>query len=488
MKAALERLLRGLGPEAGLHVVGGAVRDRLLNRRGERALPDHHLGVKGGTQGELQRAGGPHFHGREMGDVDLATPMLPEALMARARKTGLRTIPTGLQHGTITVLVDHIPFEITTFRGDGDYLDGRRPTSVRLGVGLEEDLARRDFTVNALAVPLEAWLTPDWRSALVDPFDGQGDLVARCIRAVGDPLLRFQEDGLRPYRACRFASQLAFSIEPATLAAIPERLEVAGRVAVERVLVELTKLLCGRAPGDGLRALEATGLLDGCLPEMRPTVGCTQNEHHAWPVWEHTLAVVESVPPEEDLRWAALLHDVGKPEARTIGEDGRVHFYQHERRSEELTLAMLHRLRASKAQQAAVLALVRHHGRVPEPQWSDAACRRFLSRLAEDGLTLQRWGTFREGDIAGKGRELEASLEAHRSAMTRLHSLAEARPALDVKSLALDGRSLMALLQRPPGPWVGALQRHLLEAVLEDPEKNTREALETAAREWNSGV
>lgn len=452
MKGALERLHACLGSEAGLVVVGGAVRDRML--------------------------------GRPMGDVDLATPLLPEALMARARKGGLRTIPTGLQHGTVTVLVDHTPFEITTFRGDGDYLDGRHPSTVRLGVALEEDLARRDFTINALAVPLAAWQEEGWRVALVDPFGGRDDLAAGLIRAVGDPLLRFQEDGLRPLRACRFASQLAFEMEAETLAAIPMRLETVGKVAVERVLVELTKLLCGVEPRRGLLALESTGLLDLFLPELRPTVGCGQNEHHAWPVWEHTLAVVEAVPPDEALRWAALLHDTGKPEKRTKGEDGRVHFYQHESRSEDHALAVLLRLRASKALQAAVLALVRHHGRVPEPAWSDSACRRFLSRLKEDGLTLERWGVFREGDIAGKGVEREASLTEHQAAMARLQTLAEVNPPLDVKALALDGRALMALLQRPPGPWVGALQRHLLAQVLEDPSCNTAEALAARAQEW----
>lgn len=438
----LLRLAEVLGPDADLALVGGAVRDELL--------------------------------GRSHADWDLATALLPEAVMARARAAGLRVVPTGLQHGTVTVLLEGDPVEITTFRSDGNYRDGRRPETVRLGVSLQEDLARRDFTINAMALPLDG-------RGLVDPHGGQADLQAGLVRAVGDPLQRFAEDGLRPFRACRFASQLGFRIDPPTLAAIPERLGVARKVAPERVLVELTKLLVGDHPRAGLEPLRSSGLLDLWLPELAPMAGCTQNRHHRHDVWEHTLEVVRLAPAEPALRWAALLHDAGKPATRTEAA-GEVHFHGHEARSLEIAVAVLRRLKASNALQQEVLALVRHHGTHPEPAWGDAACRRFLRRLAEDGLPLARWAGFRLADQRAKGVEDPDREPRHAAVVARLEALAAARPPLTARDLALGGEALMDLAGRRGGPWLGALQAELLDAVLEDPALNTPEALARLAR------
>ncbi|BDU77516.1 CCA tRNA nucleotidyltransferase [Mesoterricola sediminis] len=452
MLDAVATLRAALGPGSGLALVGGGVRDLLL--------------------------------GRPSPDWDLATALLPGAVLDRAREAGLRAIPTGLQHGTVTVMVGGRPFEITTFRGDEGYTDGRRPDAVRLGVTLEEDLARRDFTINAMALPVEALGTPGWREALVDPHGGQADLAAGLIRAVGDPLARFQEDGLRPLRACRFAAQLGFTIEAATLAAVPPRLAVAAKVSVERVLAELTKLLCGPEPGRGLAALAETGLLGLFLPECVPMIGCDQNRHHRYPVWEHTLAVVAAAPADPGLRWAALLHDVGKPSKRFVDADGAAHFHGHEAVSEAAAREILTRLRASNALLDDVAALVRHHGVHPAPAWGDAACRRFLKRLADDRLPLARWATFRWADQAGKGFDPASWLPEHRAVLDRLEALAEGQPPLAVKDLALDGRALMALAGRKGGPWLGRLQAQLMERVLEDPGLNTAAALEAEARAW----
>ena len=434
----LLRLKEVLGPGAELVIVGGAVRDELLGR--------------------------PHA------DWDLATGLLPQTVMARARAAGLKVIPTGLQHGTVTVLLEGRPVEVTTFRSDGDYLDGRRPASVRLGVGLREDLARRDFTINAMALPVGG-------GDLVDPFGGQMDLAARTIRAVGDPLQRFAEDGLRPLRACRFAAQLAFEVAAETLAAIPLRLEVARKVAAERVFAELDKLLRGKEPDRGLALLAESGLLDLWLPELRPMLGCGQNRHHQFDVWIHTLEVVRGVAAESALRWAALLHDVGKPGTRSTGPDGEAHFYGHETRSLELAEALLERLKASHALRKEVAALIRHHGTHPTDAWGDAACRRFLGRLAEDSLSLERWAAFRLADQRGKGLDLDHRMVEHQGLMVRLRALTAAAPPLAVRDLALDGAALMQLAGRSGGPWLGELQRQLLEAVLEDPALNTAEAL-----------
>jgi len=452
LQEALLRIQAALGPEAGLVLVGGAVRDRLL--------------------------------GKEGADWDLASILLPMEVMARAKVAGMRVIPTGLQHGTVTLVLGGKPFEITTFRGDGQYLDGRRPETVRLGVALEEDLARRDFTINAMALPAEALSSPHWQDQVVDPFGGRRDLEAGLIRAVGDPLERFNEDGLRVLRACRFAAQLDFAIEEATFAAIPQRLGVSAKVAVERVLTELTKLLCGPAPARGLAALAETGLLELWLAPLRPMIGCEQNRYHCYPVWEHTLEVVGHAPPEPDLRWAALLHDAGKPGARTQDPQGGIHFYGHEKGSETIAVEILTRLRASHALIQQVVALVHHHGTHPGPQWSDGACRRFLRKLQEDSLPLERWAAFRGADQSGKGLADPAVRAEHLATLERLQALAAARPPLAIKDLALEGKALMAMAGRSGGPWLGGLQHFLLESVLETPDHNTPEGLEALARGW----
>ena len=450
-------------------LVGGAVRDRWLNRQG--------------------------------GDWDLATSLLPEEVLRRAKAARLRAIPTGLQHGTVTVLVEQHAIEITTYRGDGPYLDGRRPERVTLGVGLEEDLARRDFTVNAMALPLDAVNEPDWQARVLDPFGGRRDLEAGLLRAVGEPLLRFAEDGLRPLRACRFASQLGFELEPATLAAIPARLEVARKVSVERVFAELTKLLCGQDPARGLRLLERTGLLDLWLPELRPMVGCGQNRHHRLDVWEHTLvAFTAEKTANADLRWALLFHDIGKPATRTVDETGEAHFYGHEEVSACCALALLTRLRAPNQLREKVQSLIRLHGEHPTGDWSDAAYRRLLKRLTDAGIATETWALLRRADQYGKGwAECEHTPSGLSGAqwwaetgaewariLERLESVRY--PGLTAKELALDGTALMALAGRVGGPWLGALQKHLLEAVLEDPTCNSIEALQHIALEWLSIV
>ncbi len=452
MKGLLECLREVLEPGAGLMLVGGAVRDRLM--------------------------------GRPEGDWDLATALLPQVVMARARAAGLRVIPTGLQHGTVTVMLEGHPVEITTYRGDDAYLDGRRPISVRLGVALVEDLARRDFTVNAMALPVEALEAEDWRDRVVDPFGGRGDLEAGLLRAVGDPLQRFAEDGLRPLRACRFAARLGFSVEPATLAAIPERLTVAQKVAVERVFQELEKLLCAQHAPAGLRLLEGAGLLDLWLPELRPLVGLGQNRYHDLDAWEHTLAVVNGCPPEPTLRWAALLHDLGKAPVRSLGADGVVHFYGHEEHSGRLAAEVLNRLKAGRTLVDAVLALVRHHGQRPSGEWSDAACRRLLARLEGDRVPLDAWAALRRADLGGRVNPSPEALKTFEVQLERLHRLAHGKPPLAIRDLALNGRDLMASLDRSGGPWLGELQAHLLALVLEDPSLNTPAALERLGRDW----
>src|SRR5450631_14458 len=265
--------------------------------------------------------------GRPPGDFDVATSAHPEETL---RLFGNRyAIPTGMQHGTITVLAGESPaqrhVEVTTFRGEGVYLDGRRPSTVTFSATLEEDLARRDFTMNAIAYDPEA-------GDLHDPFAGQGDIARALVRAVGDPILRFTEDGLRPMRAVRQATQLGFSLDSCTQAAIPKTLDSFRKVSAERIRDELGKLLLSPMPSTGIELMRVTGLLAEVLPELLPMVDCVQNHFHKHDVYRHTLATLDATPPDFILRLAALLHDVGKPKTQAPREDapGEYSFFRHE--------------------------------------------------------------------------------------------------------------------------------------------------------------
>src|SRR6185312_1925266 len=271
------------------------------------------------------------LRGRPAKDFDVATSAQPaEVTRVFGRK---RTIPTGEKHGTVTVLTEragqkeHV--EVTTYRGEGAYSDGRRPDDVVFVRTLEEDLKRRDFTMNAIAYdPLAA--------ELADPYGGQRDLEARLIRAVGDPLERFAEDGLRAMRAVRFAAQHEFAIDPATERAIPETIDVFKKVSAERVRDELVKILSSRVPSVGLELMRTTGLLAATIPELLEGVGMHQNKHHKHDVWHHTLAAVDATELSGDppwlVRFAALLHDVAKPRTAAPKEDSPTEntFYRHE--------------------------------------------------------------------------------------------------------------------------------------------------------------
>jgi len=449
---SINLLQQSLGPDASLVAVGGYVRDRLLGRTG--------------------------------GDLDLATALMPETVINRAKASGLTVVPTGLKHGTVTVVLGGDNIEITTYRGDGDYFDGRRPSKVNFGVSLEEDLARRDFTINAMALPVEFFSSNDWQAHIIDPFGGQSDLDAKLIKAVGDPLRRFDEDGLRPYRACRFASQLGFTIETHTGNAIPQRLDVASKVAVERIFTELTKLLTGIDAPYGLKALAGYGLLDKCLPELGPLIGCEQNTHHAFDVWNHTLEALKFAPADAAMRWATLLHDIGKPSAKFIDQTGRTKFHGHEALSEKMASQILKRLKASNALYAETLALIRHHGTRPDKTWSDAACRRLLHRMTRDELDWHRWASLQLADQMGKDINTENVPSDHAELLERMERIASVAPPLDVKALAIDGKAIMRLADKSRGPWIGALQRHLLEMVMDDPKLNTADELERLSKIW----
>lgn len=447
------------------HLVGGGVRDVLL--------------------------------GRPPADFDIATSARPERVL---ELFGSRfAIPTGLQHGTVTVVTHPAPspagpaagqkgqsgangpdgqgpaassprhVEVTTFRGEGAYLDGRRPSSVTYVGSLAEDLSRRDFTMNAIGFdPLAGRLS--------DPHGGYADLLARRVRAVGVAEERFREDGLRPMRGVRQATQLGFDIEPETLAAIPRTLEIFRRVSAERVRDELLKLLAAPRPSHGLELMRQTGLLGEVLPELLESVGVVQNRFHKHDVYHHTLAVVDATVGDGLTRLGALLHDVGKPRARQPreGAPGEWSFFKHEYVGAEMADAICRRWKLSNADRERITALVSHHMFFYTPDWTDGTVRRFVRRVSPE--VLPALFALREGDIAGRGfdEDPEAELGELRR---RIAAVQTEDAAMRVGDLVLDGKDVMDILHVPPGRHVGRWLDRLLEAVLDDPKLNTRESL-----------
>lgn len=437
----IERL-RGAGHEAWL--VGGLVRDLLLSR--------------------------------PPGDVDLATDARPEELM----RLFPDAIPTGLRHGTVTVLAGGHPVEITTFRADQSYSDARHPDQVRFVRTIEEDLARRDFTINAMA-----WDPMGGR--FVDPFGGRADLAGRRLRTVGDPVERFHEDGLRPYRAVRFAVTLEFEPEPELLAAIPRVLDRAARVAPERVRGELDRMLGGAHPSDGFEWLRQTGLLALFLPELLEGYGMPQNRWHAYDVYSHILFVIDSAPADKlVVRLGALFHDIGKPRTRVV-VDGEGTFYNHEIVGAEMTRVAMERLRYSGDMIAAVTNLVRNHMFDYQPAWTDAAVRRLIRRVGVDALA--DLFDLRLADMLGHGptHTFPVYLDELRE---RIAGVLARQEALRISDLKVNGRDVMETLGLAPGREIGEVLKWLLEFVTENPTRNEREILlrEMGSRGRGRGV
>lgn len=397
--------------------------------------------------------------GREPGDWDVTTSAAPEEVTALFPHAVL----TGGAHGTVTVVLESRTVEVTPFRGERGYSDGRHPDEVIFGVSLEEDLARRDFTINAMAL--------DEGDAVIDPFGGRDDLERNLIRCVGDPDRRFGEDGLRILRALRFASVHGMAIEEQTAAAIHRKRELLGLLPAERICGELTKLLCG--PNVEGVLLEYPDVLSVPIREFAPMVGFEQhNPNHCRDVWGHTAAVVAAVPPEPALRWAALLHDLGKPATFTLGPDDVGHFYGHGAKSTELADAIMGRLRFDHATRSQVRFLVEHHDDHLQP--TQQAVKRAIQRFGAD--RLQRLLTLFRADAQGHAPEAArrrlaicAELEA------QIQELAWMGERLTVKDLAIGGKELLAL--GLSGPDIGRAQQRLLAHVLDHPEDNTKERL-----------
>ena len=411
--------------------------------------------------------------GNKVNDWDVATDARPDEVM----RMFPRVVPTGIDHGTVSVIVHGVPYEVTTLRGETTYSDGRRPDSVVFVDDISADLARRDFTVNAIAIEP---LTP----ALIDPWEGRKDLEARLLRAVGDPVERFSEDGLRVLRAARFAATLECDIEPATLAAIAPTLATYRKVSAERVRDEWVKTMKARKPSIAFGVMLDTGILGVTLPEMIDAVGCEQNRHHAFDVWTHSMACLDACEGDPPLRIAALLHDVGKPRTRQRSEKtGDFTFYDHENVGAEMAGPILERLRFSNEERERIVTLVQNHLVCYSDDWSDAAVRRWVRRVTRE--RVQDLYALNRADVLGKGRNVTPDLEALEKLKTRVAGVLAAKDALSVRELRVDGNDVMRELGIKPSRRVGEVLETLLERVVEDPTLNDRETLLAMIRSYD---
>ena len=428
--AVLDRLERA-GHRAVL--VGGCVRDSLLG------IPPH--------------------------DYDAATSALPEEIKAAC--ADLPCLDIGLKHGTITVLSQGISVETTTFRKETSYSDHRHPDAVEFTPELNEDLARRDFTINAMA----------WESGnIVDPFDGQADLAAKLVRCVGDPELRFEEDALRILRGLRLAAQLEFDIHPDTAAAIRRYTDDLRHVAQERIWAEFSRLLC--SPGAGRILLAFPEVICRIVPELERCVGFDQkNYHHCYDVYTHSVMALEHTPPLLPVRLAALLHDVGKPDTFSLNESGTGHFYGHCAVSTQLADTALRRLRVSNDLREQVLLLISRHDLpvLPDRRWVG----RWLSRLGEENffLLLQ----LKQGDRAACADPTPPAPDPLMQVWEMADDLLNQNCCLSLKDLCVKGNDCLAIGLN--GKDIGSALQFLLERVSEGDLPNDRTILLSALQE-----
>jgi tRNA nucleotidyltransferase (CCA-adding enzyme) len=419
--------LRAAGYAA--YVVGGSLRDVLLDRSPE--------------------------------DWDLATDARPDVLVQRTPGAAYEN-----RFGTVAVRRRELVFEITTFRIEHEYADFRRPHRVEFGDRIEADLARRDFTVNALAWGRTA---DEPRQRLVDPFDGLADLDAMWLRAVGNPDLRFREDALRMVRAVRFVATLGLTVEPVTLAAISSNARLVEHLSGERIAAELARLLAAPRPSTGLDLAHAAGLVEVISPELAAQRGIPQAKVQGEDLWDHTLRTVDAAPADRPIvRLAALLHDIGKPATFADG-----HFHEHDTVGARQADVLLRRLRYPKAVTDEVVELVRHHMFPIDPDATDAAIRRFIRRIGP--ARTEALFALRRADDIGSGVDPDAA--AMVTFRQRVAAEIAAGAALDRHALAIDGNDLIHELGLVPGPALGRLLDGLTERVIADPALNERGSL-----------
>ena len=393
---------------------------------------------------------------RTPGDWDITTSATPEQIKRHFK----RTVDTGIEHGTVTVLIGDESYEVTTYRIDGKYEDSRHPKEVTFTASLEEDLKRRDFTINAMAYNKEY--------GLVDLYGGMRDLQRRVIRCVGDPKERFGEDALRMLRAVRFAAQLGFAIDPATADAIKELAPDLKKISAERIQVEIVKLLTSNYPTLWKTVYEL-GIAKVIMPEFELCMLTDQNTpHHAYNVGEHILYAINHVPADKVLRLTMLLHDIGKTQCRSTDASGRDHFYGHAAVSEKMAKQILKRLKFDNDTIDKVTMLIRYHDTRPEPVKKQV--RRLLNAMGTElfplYLTVRRADTMAQSTYKReeKLKRIDELEEIYREILVN-------GDCFSLKDLAIGGKELIALGMKP-GKDIGEILNILLQLVMDDPQRN----------------
>lgn len=412
------------------YIVGGCVRDSIINR-----IPN---------------------------DWDICTNCKPEKILEIFNC--FKVIPTGLKHGTVTVVIDEENYEITTYRIDGDYIDGRHPVAVKFTNSLKEDLKRRDFTVNAMAY--------SDKDGLIDYYGGTRDILNKKIRCVGDPIKRFSEDYLRMIRGVRFSTQLGYSLDDDTFKAIKNLSKNITDISVERIREELNKILLSDAPSDGIELLNSTNLLEYILPELKVCVGFNQhNPHHDKNVFNHILSVVDNTEKDLILRLSALFHDIGKPKTFSLDEEGIGHFYNHNIKGAEITKRVMKRLKYDNVSIDQVVTLVREH-MIRYSNLSDKAIKKLINRVGSNNIN--RLFKLQIADTMGstKWDNIEDVLDIARSVDRILNK----KEPLSIKDLKINGGDLINL-GVPQGKQIGVILNELMEIILETPELNEKENL-----------
>jgi len=431
-------------------------------------------------------------------DWDVATNALPEQILAAFPQSlyennfGTIAVKTESEDPTLKIV------EITTFRKEGKYTDKRHPDKIQFAKTIDEDLCRRDFTINAMALHLETqnlkhkaqeknYKLQVTSYKIVDPFGGQEDLKNKIIRAVGDPAERFQEDGLRLMRAIRLACELSVNwrIEQNTLKAIKDNAALLSFISKERVRDELIKIINSSQAAKGILLLQETNLLKEVIPELRDTIGVTQNKHHIYTVWEHLWRSLDYAAKKNfslEVKLASLFHDIGKPQVKQ-GEGKDATFYDHEWQGAKIAAKVFSRLKFPKIISEKVIRLIRYHQFVYDPEiTTDAAIRRLLVKVGKENI--QELAQVREADRIGSGcpKALPFRLRHFLFRVEKvLQELEGRQPSL--KILKINGDDLIKKLSLQPGPKIGAILSILLEEVLDNPKKNNKKDLEKIASE-----
>lgn len=400
-------------------------------------------------------------------DWDITTSALPEQVKALFQ----RTFDTGIEHGTVTVLMSGIGYEVTTYRVDGKYEDGRHPKEVTFTASLEEDLKRRDFTINAMAY--------NDSKGLVDLFGGKEDLEAGIIRAVGNPTERFTEDALRMLRALRFSAQLGFEIEQATYQAICDLAPTLEKISAERIQVEMVKLVTSDHP-ERIRDVYETGLTKIFFPEFDAMMECDQvNKHHMYTVGEHTIVSMGLAPADKVIRLAMMLHDIAKPVCKTTDDKGQNHFKMHPVEGEKMARAVLRRLKFDNDTTDKVCNLVRNHD--DRPEINERNVRRMIIRVKlenfQDLLAVKR------ADCLAQSMYHREEKLAYIAELERVfNEVVAAGDCLKIKDLKINGKDLLAM-GVPQGQKIGEILKVLFDEVVENPQLNEREYLLQRAKQ-----